>query len=349
MSVTTMEKFCLDFQTNNIININAKQFDTKSRFINIVCSDHGKVVTLNSVTESVFVRWKKADETCVFKMGEILEDGSVLVELNQQMLMVSGTQVADIFITSKLASDAETAEDLESLFANENTSIISTMKFNVNVVSAPFEAGELVSDDDVTALTDALLQFQDKYTNVINSINLCEESAAEAKEQAGAARNAAREAKLAADDASNELINMQELMGSIDDDETKDTLYGVKKACEKAIELAKEAANKAEEIANTTSALVGSKDDTSDKNTVYGAMKASEEVTKAAQEIVDSCEETINNCVKKAGDEMSGDLITPNLNAKNSIMVGQSKFEYDADSASVVISFPTSESSEITE
>lgn len=332
MAVTTTEKFYLDLNANNIININAKQLDNRSRFINIICTDHGKKVNLESTSMSAFVRWKKSDDKNVFKMCEILDDGSVLVELSQQMLLSSGMQVADIMITESVISTVETVEDLDALLKNNKVVIISTMKFNVNVVSAPFEADELVSDDEITALTDSISKFQSEYTKVLNSIELCNENAEEAKKQANEAKSAAQSANSAANAANTELLNMQELIGSVDDDETKNTLYGVKKACEKAIELAKEATNKAETVANTATTLIGSKEDTSEDNTVYGVMNS-------AQDIIDNYKETIDNCVKKTGDTMTGDLTTPNVKATNSMYIGNSKFTYDNDSASVVISF----------
>lgn len=333
MAVTTTEKFYLDFNTNNIVNINAKQYDTESRFINIVCTDHGKVVKLNPITESVFIRWKKADGKAIFKMGEVLDDGSVLITLTQQMLIASGTQVADILITTYLDNvDVETWEDLEVLIETKNAGIISTMKFNVNVVSAPIDANALISSEELDALSEVIVKYEDRWGDVFEALKLCE--------------TYTDKAKTAAENADKAIENINNFLGTIDDDETTDTLYGIKKACEIARDSAKaatEAAEAATAEAKTATQnakdLIGTEDDESGTNTMYGIMQSAKDATDYAKEVAETYAEELDNRVKKTGDEMSGDLTTPNLNATNSLILGKSTFSYDDNTASVVISF----------
>lgn len=333
MAVTTTEKFYLDFNTNNIVNINAKQYDTESRFINIICTDHGKVVKLNPMTESVFIRWKKADGKAIFKMGEVLDDGSVLITLTQQMLIASGTQVADILITTYLDNvDVETWEDLEVLIETKNAGIISTMKFNVNVVSAPIDANALISSEELDALSEVIVKYEDRWGDVFEALKLCE--------------TYTDKAKTAAENADKAIENINNFLGTIDDDETADTLYGIKKACEIARDSAKaatEAAEAATAEAKTATQnakdLIGTEDDESGTNTMYGIMQSAKDATEYAKEVAETYAEELDNRVKKTGDEMSGDLTTPNLNATNSLILGKSTFSYDNDTASVVISF----------
>lgn len=332
MAVTTTEKFYLDFYTNNIINITAKQLDHNSRFINITCTEFGKKVMLNPATSSVFIRWKKSDGKNIFKMGEILEDGSILVQLNQQMLVSEGRQSADILITQLLADEAKNVTDLEELFNNNEAIILSTMKFNINVIAAPFVAGKVVSEDDITALTEALQKFEDKYSTVLMSIKLCDK--------------ATDNAKVATDNANQKLQEVNDLLGSITDDATKSTLYGIKKACEEAIIAAKNATQQAEDMATYVSNLTGTKSDVAGTETVYGAIASAKVATEYAQQVAKSYETELNNRVKKTGDEMTGDLLAPNINVTNlkateKIQLGSATMTYDTAVQAVIVDVTT--------
>jgi len=155
LALTTTKKISLDFYNNNYITVNAKQLDTESRYINITCTDYGKKVTLSADTMSVFVRYKKSDGKFAFNDAEILEDGTIDVELTQQMLAVDGKQTVDIIIVAESGLNVESLNDAENIY-DLGVTIVSTMTFYVNVEPTAIEHSCVTSVDEFDALLKAL-------------------------------------------------------------------------------------------------------------------------------------------------------------------------------------------------
>ena len=100
LGLSTTKNISLDFYNNNRVVINAIQYDTESRYINITCTDYGKKVSLNSSEVSAFVRYKKSDGNDIFNDTTIQDDGTIQMLLTQQMLAATGTQTADLLIVA---------------------------------------------------------------------------------------------------------------------------------------------------------------------------------------------------------------------------------------------------------
>lgn len=150
MSLTT-KKISLDFYNHNITSIYAKQLDTESRIINVTCTDHGKKVSLDSSKMSVFVRYKKSDENIGFYDGQILDDGTIDIKLTQQMLAVTGKQVADVIIATATGIKAESLADISNLY-DLGVTIISVMPFNIITIGTAVENYRIASESEFDAL-----------------------------------------------------------------------------------------------------------------------------------------------------------------------------------------------------
>lgn len=337
--LTTTKKISLDFHNSNMVTVQAKQFDNESRYINITCTDFGKKVMLNKETMSAFIRYRKADNKAIFHDVDIIDDGTLLVTLTNQMLAVPGRQNADIIIVSVTGLDTGSLSELTDIYELE-TSLLSTMTFYINVIATPIDNSKLVSEEDVDLLTEAISDLTAAQKSVAHAITNCEiatNNADNATIEANAARDAANQAAT----ATNELKAMiEEFLGDVDD-ETLDTLYGIKNLATIAANAANEAADKATNVSEACNRLLGTEEDTAEDPTMYGAIAATKDATNACNAFINENKDLLENSVQKTGDTMTGDLTVPNLNAETSIKLGQSWITYDTSQNAIVFSFET--------
>lgn len=173
------EQLCLDFSNNNIKSINVKQLDTKSRYILVSCTKHGKKIKLDPSTSSVLIACKKPDGYYVLNNCEILEDGSVFVELTQQMLAIVGKCVADIIVFSgELEGEVDVVgllltddgvgnvtitgtNDIIKTINDNGLSLLTTMSFFINVLPSVIANSQIESKEEFNAMVDGLLLLHD--------------------------------------------------------------------------------------------------------------------------------------------------------------------------------------------
>lgn len=183
MTLQVIKEIDIDFYDNQIITVNAKQYDT-SRYVLAKCFVHGVRFYLNSDSQSVFVRYKKEDEYSVFNSCEITKDGNVLVELTEQMLVDEGLCIIDLLIADRSnITPPEITEDGEITLTSEAI-VISTMKFYVNVISAPYEYDDLESSDEFQGLNDLFDKAYQDYSEVITLSKANQEAAESAADAA---------------------------------------------------------------------------------------------------------------------------------------------------------------------
>lgn len=149
-------KISLDFYIRKIITVNAKQLDTNSRVINITCTENGKKMVLNSSTISAFVRYKKSDGYAVLNEISILDDGTLNLELSQQMLAVEGRQVVDIMLISGTELTTETVENILNSETMDGISVLSTMSFYINTEGCAIDGSKIESSYEYNAMLDGL-------------------------------------------------------------------------------------------------------------------------------------------------------------------------------------------------
>lgn len=166
MSAKIYTEINMDFNNIKYILVNAKQYDSKSRYIKITCYDDSKLIKLVKNTNSAFIRYRKSDGFGVFNTCEITDDGKIIVELTEQMLAVSGTSIADVMIVDN-GNGNPTVDDTGSVVVPENSSVISTMNFYVNVIENPLDNSQVESTYEFSALNDLLKKANVDYERII--------------------------------------------------------------------------------------------------------------------------------------------------------------------------------------
>lgn len=165
MSLQTTTKINVDFYDKKYILINAKQYDKSSRFVLVTCYNHGDFYPVNSNEHSAYIRYRKSDGNGVFNLCEIVSEGRILIELTEQMLAVSGVCYADLVIVNK--GDAEVDADTGEITAINNTSILSTMTFCIDVSASAIENSEVESSYEYDGLNELLQRAEADYQNVV--------------------------------------------------------------------------------------------------------------------------------------------------------------------------------------
>ena len=165
MALRTTTDINVDFYDKKYILINAKQNDKKSRFLLITCYDHGEIYHINSVEYSAYIRYKKSDEYGVFNFCEINNKGKILVELTEQMLSTSGICYADLVIINK--GSAVVDENTGEIAMIDNSGILSTMTFCIDVSETAFDNSEIESSYEYDGLNDLMERAEAEYSDVV--------------------------------------------------------------------------------------------------------------------------------------------------------------------------------------
>lgn len=136
-----IKEFSVDFYDKAYISINAKRLDKSSRSFLVSCADQGTFVSLNKIYHAAFIRYRKANSLGVFYPCTITNEGKILVELIEQMLDEPGNCYADLMLVQRGKSiiDEATGE----LLSVENSAILSTMVFCINVLDTSIDNCEI--------------------------------------------------------------------------------------------------------------------------------------------------------------------------------------------------------------
>lgn len=153
----TTSKITLDLYAKNVVAVNAKQYDNKTRFVEITCVENGIVFTVDKSIMSAFIRFKKPDDNGVFNEVEITSDGKLKIELTEQMLSASGRAIADVFLLRKVFTSNEKPTNIDDIY-KINAPIISIMDFYINITPTALNHSQIESSYEFNALTNALAQ-----------------------------------------------------------------------------------------------------------------------------------------------------------------------------------------------
>lgn len=181
----TLIPISLDFYDNKIVCINAKQGDSNSRYVEVTCTDRGKPYILDKTTTVAFIRASKPDGCYVFNNAEITDEGKVLVELTQQLLIASGKCRVDLTlldvevgmhgeadthacelvatddgdgnvvvysVSSSTGEEVDLLNDVVVTTSGYDYSILSTMEFYINIKDYPVNGTEITSTNEYDAL-----------------------------------------------------------------------------------------------------------------------------------------------------------------------------------------------------
>ena len=148
-------KINMDFYNNTLTTINAKQHDTFARTINVTCTDQGRKIFLDKDNMSVYVGVHKSDSEDEFEHAEILSDGTININLTENMLSTSGRCYFDVIVFGK---GGLTVDDIRLVFSMEdlNTSVISTMPICLNVIGNAVSYAKLEKNKNYNGLLYAI-------------------------------------------------------------------------------------------------------------------------------------------------------------------------------------------------
>lgn len=167
MDLKSTKKIDIDFYNQKYILINAKQNDKNSRFLEVTCYNRGELFPLNPNNHSAFVRYRKADEYGVLNKCEMNYDGTIVVELTEQMLAVAGMCYTDLIIIDN--GFAEVDYDTGEITGIKDSAILSTMTFCVDVVETAIENSQFESTPEFDKLNKLLTDATAEYDEVINA------------------------------------------------------------------------------------------------------------------------------------------------------------------------------------
>ena len=165
MALQITTKINVDFYDKKYIMINAKQYDGSSRWISITCYDNGHLFNLSASKHTAYIRCRKSNGYDVFNVCRINHRGEVLVELTEQMLASDGICYVDLMIVNK--GSAIVNVDTGEIITVDDSAIISTMAFCINVYETVVDNSLIESSYEYDALNDALQRAEADYTEVI--------------------------------------------------------------------------------------------------------------------------------------------------------------------------------------
>lgn len=189
MNFGTSKKIVLDLYQNKYVATNAAQYDIDSRELIVQITDEGKPYYVDGKTVKVVIEYKKSDGHNVINDCTVLEDGTVSVELTEQMLITGGRCEAELMLLNIQTNQA-----------------IHTMTFIVNTKNSVITNENLESTNEFKTLERALLQVEDvaKYAD----------SARESAEMAEIYENAALQAK---NNAESIISQIEDISSYVDD------------------------------------------------------------------------------------------------------------------------------------
>lgn len=189
MNLEVIKELKIDFYNTKYITINAKQYDIASRYILITCYNQGTVFPINNISNSAYIRYRKADDFGAFNSCEVTADGQVLVELSPQMLAVAGRCYADLIVVDNTNVEINSTTNEVKV---RNANVVSSMTFCIDVSESAFDNMIIESTDEFNALNELLIKANADYTAVIA---FCKEMAERAKESEENAKTSANNAR----------------------------------------------------------------------------------------------------------------------------------------------------------
>lgn len=148
----TIPEISVDFFNSSYNMIQAKQLDN-CRYVLCTLTENGIKRNVKN-NETPRIRLLKPDNTYVYNNCTVIEDGTVLVLLTEQILAVKGKAIADI-----------------QLISTDNK-IYSTKNFIINIENVAYPIDAIESSNEVNALNKIFLEEKERIQTVINLENL---------------------------------------------------------------------------------------------------------------------------------------------------------------------------------
>lgn len=165
MALEIIKNIDVDFYDDKYILINAKQYDSGSRLIAVSCYNQGDQLNLSNNKHSAYVKYRKADKHAVLNYCRINQRGQILIELTEQMLAANGVCYVDLVVVNK--GSAIVNIDTGEIITIDNSQILSTMAFCINVYESSIENPEIESSYEYDALNNLLEKAEADYAEII--------------------------------------------------------------------------------------------------------------------------------------------------------------------------------------
>ena len=166
--LTKQQKLVLDFNQNFHRTVLAKQYDKNSRFIPIQCTDNGKPFLLNT-SWTVDVKVLTPDNRALLENTAIIQsDGSILLEVTENMLYYPGKEYVEIVI-----------------YDTKNKRRLSPMNFYLIIESSVYSDDRIIDSDVFNSLTEYVFGVHGLYDRVDEHVSNKENPHEVTKEQVG--------------------------------------------------------------------------------------------------------------------------------------------------------------------
>lgn len=165
--------------------IDAKQGDNASRYLKITLLANGKKITPETGETAIF-RCLKPDGHSCLNSGTINSDGTVTVELTNQVLACKGTTKADVSLM-------------------KGDTVLSTVTFFIQVEEAPISANIAASSDEFLLLVEKTSEAVEAIEEAKAATQSANSAALSANRAASVANSAANEAHEAASAVGDEI------------------------------------------------------------------------------------------------------------------------------------------------
>ncbi|MCI8281387.1 MAG: BppU family phage baseplate upper protein [Lachnospiraceae bacterium] len=175
-----LQKLSLDFNQTSFQTIHAKQYDKRSRFLTIYCTENGQSVPLSDGL-TIHIKMLTPDGRAILHTVPIQDDGSLLVELTETMLSHPGKANAEIRI-----------------YDTEEEALLSTMSFCVFIEPSVYEDGRIIASDEYNALTQLMENASKNYEYVMENAKKSADAAKESEETAALIEDEVRALKASA-------------------------------------------------------------------------------------------------------------------------------------------------------
>lgn len=149
------QKITLDFCQNDYKTITVKQYDKDSRNLIITCTDNGNVYKLDSSILQCNVKMITPNNRTLLKPATINEDGTAFIVFDEDMVYEGGTGKFELQVLNQSSKKS-----------------ISTMPSNVIIVSSVYPDDAVISSEEFSALTEALLSIDDAVKKAEESTEL---------------------------------------------------------------------------------------------------------------------------------------------------------------------------------
>jgi hypothetical protein len=158
-------KVTMDFYNSEIKTIRAKQYDKKSRYIEITCTNKGVPIALDGSITKCYMKMETPDDRGIYNEAKIQSDGTVLVELTETALAHPGKALLELDFVCPSEEKG-------------NDSLLSTMNLDIIIEKSVYSNDKIIASDEFNALTDLITKEQgrsDSLSELEDSVRKAEE------------------------------------------------------------------------------------------------------------------------------------------------------------------------------